>query len=244
LVDATTLSAPGSGGTDWRVHVAYDLVAQRIAAVALSDRRGAESLRNFAWAPGDLAVGDRGYAKARDLAAVAKAGADFIVRAGWNALRLRAHDDAPFDLFAALDRVPELGDTAFEIAVALNRAGTKWLPARLVVLRKSAADAEASRDEARRKSRRQGKAVQPETLKAAGYILLITSLEHETAADILALYRLRWQVELVFKRLKSLLNLDALPAKDADLARTWIYAKLIAALLLEDVTNDILDISP
>lgn len=160
LVDATTLSAPGSGGADWRVHVAYDLVAQRTTAIALSDGRGAESLCNFEWAPGDLAIGDRGYAKARDLAAVAQGGADFIVRTGWNAFRLRARDGAPFDLFASLDRVPELGDAAFEIAVALNRADTQWLPARLVVWRKSAADAEASRDGvrarpcSRRRSRR------------------------------------------------------------------------------------------
>jgi hypothetical protein len=246
VVDATTLSAPGSAGVDWRLHVAYDLKTQQTAAVELSESSGAESLRRFAWQRGDLVLGDRGYAKAGDLAAVAEAGADFIVRIGWNALRLRTPDGAAFDLFAALDALPEGGIATTEVSVALNRAGTERLPARLVMLRKPADQAEASRRKARRKGRRQGKATQRNTLKAAGYVLVLTSLDgaRASATDVLALYRLRWQIELVFKRLKSLLDLAALPAKDPDLARSWIYAKLIVALLLEDVTRDALDSPP
>ena len=89
------------------------------------------------------------------------------------------------------------------------------------MLRKTEADAAQSRRKARRRSRRQGKAVSANTLKAAGYVLLLTSLDagRAAAADVLALYRVRWQIELVFKRLKSLLDLAALPAKDPDLAR-------------------------
>jgi hypothetical protein len=245
VVDATTLAAPGSAGVDWRLHVAYDAGTQQTTAVELSDGHGAESLSRFAWARGDLVLGDRGYAKAGDLAAVVDAGADFVVRIGWNALKLRTRDGVPFDLCAALDRLPEPGIGEAEISIALDRTGTKLLPARLVMLRKTEAEAEASRRTARRKSRRQGKTVQRNTLKAAGYVLLLTSLDAaRPAADILALYRLRWQIELVFKRLKSLLDLAALPAKDPDLARSWIYAKLIVALLLEDVTHDALDSPP
>ena len=92
LVDATTLAAPGSAGVDWRLHVAYDAGAQQTVAVELSDSRGAESLSRFAWERGDLVLGDRGYAKADDLAGVVDAGADFVVRTGWNALKLRTRD--------------------------------------------------------------------------------------------------------------------------------------------------------
>jgi hypothetical protein len=246
VVDATTLAAPGSAGVDWRLHVTYDVCAQQTTAIELSDGRGAESLSRFAWERGDLVLGDRGYAKANDLAAVVNAGADYVVRIGWNALKLRTRDGLPFDLFAALDRLAEQGTAEAEISVALDRAGTKRSPARLVMLRKTDADAEASRRKARRKSRRQGKTVNANTLKAAGYVLLLTSLDtnRAAAADILDLYRVRWQIELVFKRLKSLLDLAALPAKDPDLARSWIYAKLIVALLLENVSHDALDSPP
>ena len=77
-------------------------------------------------------------------------------------------------------------------------------------------------------------------------MLILTSLDvaQFSAEDILAIYRLRWQIELLFKRLKSLLHLDELPAKDPDLVRCWIYAKLIAALLLEEVAGPFLDSPP
>jgi hypothetical protein len=246
VVDATTLAAPGSAGVDWRLHAAFDPGAQQTLAVELSAGDGAESLRRFAWERGDLVLADRGYAKAADLAAVVEGGADFIVRTGWNALRLRTRDGAPFDLFAALDRLGEGGIAEAEIAIALDPAGTRLLPVRLAMLRKSEADAEASRRKARRKSRRQGKTVQTKTLKAAGYVLLVTSLAAKRAstADVLELYRLRWQIELLFKRFKSLLDLSALPAKDPDLARSWIFAKLIVALLLEDLTREARDSPP
>jgi hypothetical protein len=55
---------------------------------------------------------------------------------------------------------------------------------------------------------------------------------------------MRWQVELLMKRRKSLMGFDALPAKGAELARSWIYAKLIAALLAEDLVRQVLDSPP
>jgi hypothetical protein len=247
LVDATTLSCPGRRKTDWRVHLGCRLGARpRIEHVELSDGRGSESLGRFRCGPGDVAITDRGYAKAADLAQAQAAGADFIVRMGWNAVRLRTGEGAPFDLFGALAAVPEQGVGEIAVGIALDRAGKRLLPARLVILSKSSEEAERSRRRARRKSRKQGKTLQSRTLRAAGYVLLLTSLDAASfpASDVLALYRLRWQVEFVFKRLKSLLHLGALPAKDPDLARCWIYAKLIAALLLEDITECFLDSPP
>jgi Transposase DDE domain len=247
LVDATTLSSPGSRKTDWRVHLSCRLGPQPcIEQLELSDGRGSESLSRFTCGPGDIAIGDRVYAKAGDLAEIKACGADFIVRAGWNSVRWRTTDGGPFDLFARLDTLPEQGIADLPVAIALDRAGTQLLPVRLVVRRLSAAEAERSQRRAHRKSRKQGKKLQPQTVRAAGYVLLLTSLDAVSfpAADILALYRLRWQIELLFKRLKSLLRLDALPAKDPDLARSWIYAKLIAALLLEEMTGLFLDSSP
>ena len=81
---------------------------------------------------------------------------------------------------------------------------------------------------------------------ATGYLLLLTSLDRNEYPPerVLALYRLRWQVELAFKRLKSLLRLDRLPAKDPQLARSWLFAHLIIALLIDDMTQDFLDSFP
>jgi hypothetical protein len=201
LVDATTLSHPGSRRTNWRLHLCCRLGTRpQIEQMQLSDGHGGESLRRFAVAPGDIEIGDRGYAKAADLAAVKEAGGDFIVRIGWGSVGLRRPDGTPFDLFAALDRLPEHGIAEAAVALTLDRAGMQLLPVRLVMLRLSEAAAERNRRQARRKSRKQGKTIQQKTLRAAGFVLLVTSLPPERfpAADVLALYRLRWQIELVF----------------------------------------------
>ncbi len=77
-------------------------------------------------------------------------------------------------------------------------------------------------------------------------MLLLTSLpEDEYSAEQVAdCYRLRWQIELAFKRLKSLLHLDALRAKEPELAKAWIFANLLAAFLIDDIIQPSLDFPP
>jgi DDE family transposase len=245
IIDATTVSGPGKAA-GWRLHAGYDLTDQRLTAIEIGDGKASESLGRFTIGPGEIALADRAYLKARDLRAVGEAGGDFIVRAGWNAVRWRTLDGEPFDLFAMLDRLAwgEHAETA--IMIWPERTARDAFAARLVIRRLDKAAAEASRARARQAARKEQRRIQPQTLKAAEFVLLVTSLEaHDfTATDILALYRRRWQVELAFKRMKSLFGLDELPAKDPDLARTWLYAKLIANLLAEDMTREILDSPP
>jgi hypothetical protein len=97
-----------------------------------------------------------------------------------------------------------------------------------------------------RSASRRGKTPDARSLEAAGFILLLTTLPADQSAppDILQLYRFRWQVELLFKRWKSLLDLDALPAHGEPLARCWLFAKILAILMIEDWSNQILESSP
>lgn len=62
---------------------------------------------------------------------------------------------------------------------------------------------------------------------------LLTDLSEQNLpqAQVRELYRKRWQVELYFKRLKSLLDVDQLPTRDGPTARPWIWAKLLLASL-------------
>lgn len=85
-------------------------------------------------------------------------------------------------------------------------------------------------------------ALHPLTVQSAGFLMVLTSLPAAvSAAEVLAACRVRWQVELAFKRLKSLLGLDRLPTKSRPLARFWMFAHLILALLIEDLAQDILE---
>lgn len=246
LIDATSLCAPGADRTSWRLHVGYNLASDQIDQIELTDGRGAESLNRFDFEPGDIALGDRGYARPRDLRPVLAAGADLVVRIGWNSLRLMRPDGMPLDLFAVLAKLRGAeGETLVRVDEG-NGAPDEPLPLRLVVRRKTKAEAEKTRKRLLKEAKKRGKKPDPRSLVAADFILLLTSLPADTfpPADVLELYRVRWQIELAFKRMKSLAGLDTLPAKKPNLARAWIYARLIAILIADRIAGQVPDSPP
>lgn len=76
--------------------------------------------------------------------------------------------------------------------------------------------------------------------------MLLTSLSTEGHASerIFDAYRDHWQIEIGFKRLKTLGQLHELPSSDPVLARTWLLAHLIAAVLTDDLANEIASFPP
>lgn len=247
LVDATSVSAPGSSGTDWRVHLDYDLAALAISEVQLTQANGGESFLRFDFDPGELVVADRGYSQRPGLVHVVEAGAQFVVRLNSASVPLRRPGDGDFHLLAELRKLPEAQAATFDLEIEPNpKQQLPAVPVRLIAVRKSEEAAEEGRKKALREAARKGHRLQPETVELAGYVLVLTSTPATdfSAEEILEIYRFRWQIELVFKRLKSLLQLDELPAKDPDLSRTFLFAKLLAALLLEELTQGYLAFSP
>jgi hypothetical protein len=245
LVDATTVSAPGSQGTDWRVHLGFDLGSLTIDAVELTGAEGGESLSRFQVGAREVLIGDRGYAHRRGLWSVRQAGGDFLVRSTWQNLPLQTLGGEPFDLLLAARSLPEGEVGEFAVQTVATRK-VPAMAARMIILCKSEEAAEQAREKIRKEARKKGHAVDPRTLEAAGYIFLLTSLPAAQlkAAEVLDLYRFRWQVELAFKRLKSLWDFGTVPAKDPDLARTYIFAKLLIAVLVEDLTQEALRATP
>ncbi|MCE5335041.1 MAG: transposase [Desulfobacteraceae bacterium] len=75
----------------------------------------------------------------------------------------------------------------------------------------------------------------PETLKYAEYVSVFTTVNRRflKAEDVLGLYRCRWQIELVFKRLKSIIGLGHLPKHNKESCAAWLHGKLFVALLIE-----------
>src|SRR5919107_680829 len=94
IADGSMITGPG-GKPKWRLHAAYDPVAGRFTDLGLTDERGAESFGRTTWQAGDVALGDRCYARPPALRQLLAAGADFIVRTGWTRLRLLDADQAP-----------------------------------------------------------------------------------------------------------------------------------------------------
>lgn len=246
LVDGTTISHPGSDRADWRLHYSYDPRRGRTVDCELTPAGAGEHLRRAKVAAGDIWLGDRNYAKGEGLRHVVQAGADFVVRVSWKSLSLHDARGRPFDLAKRLERLGK-GRHA-EWRAVVHTANGRTVPVRLLVRRKPSEAIEREIKRLTEKAARRGRTKRsgkpdPRSLIAARFTILATSLA-EPADQIFELYRLRWQIEIAFKRLKSQLHIDQLPAKDPDLARTWLLAHIIAALLIEDHTSQALDSSP
>jgi len=149
LADGTCVSKPGSKGTDWRVHGVFDLGSGGFSHLELTDKHGAEALERGAPLAGEIRIGDRNYARVTVLKRFLAQGggeADFIVRAGWNALQLSTPRGTAFDLIGYLQRLPaDLTPHEVTLHAAAGR-GEAALPLRLIVQRKTPEAAEATRD--------------------------------------------------------------------------------------------------
>lgn len=257
LCDASSLSQRGGTGTDWRIHASFDLARSRFSQLELTDGKGAEALRRAVCDEGGVMIADRGYAKAGEMATF-RTGAngrarDFIVRTGWNMPRLEKPDGKPFDLPGALRQMQQdpgadpLNEPREWFLDALYGRGQtiKRLAIRLLILPLAADKADIARTKLRRSASKRQHQLDPNSERAAGFVMLATSLPPDIpAGEICAVYRLRWQIELAFKRLKSLLNIDRLPTWTEAGSLSWLYSHLIFALLSDDICQEILDFSP
>ena len=68
----------------------------------------------------------------------------------------------------------------------------------------------------RKEAKGRGKTLKPQTLEFARYVIVFTTFPQAdfTPEAVLDWVRLRWQVELVFKRFKSIAYLGHLPKHD------------------------------
>jgi len=127
--------------------------------------------------------------------------------------------------------------------VAVARNESEPLTLRLVAIKKPRKACAAARRKARKDAKRHGNTISRKTLAACDWVILVTSLDAQTFStdDILDLYRLRWRIELGFKRLKSLVALRAPPGTDERSARPWLLAHILMILLLEPLTDELED---
>lgn len=202
----------------------------------------AEAFHRVILQAGDVALGDRGFARLRNFTHAQANQADFITRIGWCSVQLFNLAGERFNLLAAL---AEAGECVVEHQVRIGR-GTAAVEARLILARKPAEATARQQNKAQRRAHRSGNKTDPRTLRAAGFMMLVTSLPaaRANAEQVLALYRMRWQIELAFKRLKSLGRFAELRADDPKLARAWLLAHLIAAVLIETSLGEDLDSPP
>jgi hypothetical protein len=230
VVDATVINGPGKKPVQWRAHVQIDPATGGFRAVELTDDSGGEKLGRHRFRSGEVVLGDRAYATARGVQAVRQADAHVIAR--FNPGNLRTCDPQLRRIFLVEreSEVPAVGVAEFNILIPVPPKATKshktwnlakaiaWIPARAIAAR----------------------------TRAGEVIWILTTAEASQlpAIAVMGLYRLRWQIELLFKRLKSLLHLDTLPSREGPTAKSWMLSRLIAAGLAQRLVQPSGPLSP
>jgi hypothetical protein len=234
LVDASTLRQPGGTGDDWRLHLAYDLLAGRMHQVSVTDRRGGEHLGRYQWHAGAVIVADRGYGYRRSVAMAVCQQADVVVRIHPATFPLETEAGQPFHVLRWLR---QRGDPEREWHGWCRWAGQRYA-VRLVAAKLDPTATQRARRRARRKAQKAGRTITAPTLAVVGWLLLITTLDADTwsTVDVLYVYRARWQVELVFKKMKQLLRLNQIRSKHRTSVEATVRALLIAWALQESTT--------
>jgi len=231
-IDATDIQEPGSTGTDWRIHYSIQLPELSCDHYELTDNTAGEKLGRFQFGPDELILADRGYSHRAGAAKVLESGAALLLRWNPKTFPVQAADGSEFELLGNLRQLPKRGAREWPIQFVYEG---KIHFLRLCALRKNRVAAERSRRKAVRKAKCNGQQIQARSLELAGYIMVLSSLPAKkfSPGQVLRLYQCRWQVELAFKRLKSLLGAGHVPKSDDASARAWMQAKILTSLLLE-----------
>jgi hypothetical protein len=234
LVDATVITQPGSKGTDWRIHLSFDLGRMCLDGIEITNAQGGESLARFDPRADEIYIADRGYCVARGLGPILATCARLVVRINWHNLPLKTEFGHKLNLIQWLER---LSTTTERLVTLSTPQGDFQL--RLIAYPLPEDKARKAREKKAKEAKKKGKKLSHSTWLAAGFVILISNLPAQTweTSRIIYLYRLRWQIELQIKRLKSLLQLDHLRAQDPRLVQTYLLAKLLAALLLDQLVQ-------
>lgn len=231
IIDASTVQEPGSTGSTWRIHYSIRLPSLQCDEVEVTSPKVGESFKRLTVRPGDLFIGDRGFAHRPGISHVVGSGGDVLVRIGLTSLPLVDADSKPFTLLAHLRTLAgvQIGD--WDVWVPHDG---RLIPGRVCAIRKGSRSAEKAQRKALADGSRKGHVVRPETVEAAAYVFVFTTLDRRFGrTTVLEVYRGRWQIELAFKRLKSIIGLGHLKKTDLQAAKAWLHGKLLVAFLIE-----------
>ena len=248
LFDATIVREPGKTGSQWRIHYSVKVPSLTCDFLKITEAKGqgtGESFFQYSIKKGDYIVADRGYARAPGIHHVSSKNAYVTVRVNTGALPILDQDGRQFALLENITSLQNPGAVRYWKVLIPNR-NTAIIEGRLCAVRKSNEAINIAHEKLNRNAQKKGHAIKPETLEYAKYVVVFTNYPEDlfSSAEILEWYRVRWQVELVFKRFKSIAQLGHLPKYSNDSSKAWLYGKLFVALLTEKIIEYANSVSP
>jgi hypothetical protein len=248
LVDATHVKEPGKTGSIWRIHYSLTLPDLQCDYFSLTRTNGqgvGETYKKYPAKKGDCVIGDRGYSLALGIEYLNDLEAFCLVRVNTQSLNFYTEAQKEFDLMPHVKTLQADGQIG-EWVVGVKKADGSLIQGRICGVRKSEQAIKDALKKLKDKASKKQRTYKPETLEYAKYIIVFTTLpaKHFSSVSIMEWYRLRWQIELVFKRLKLLAGLGHLPKYDEASSRAWLYGKLFVGLLGEKLIDYANNISP
>lgn len=239
-VDGSTIMEKGAVPKEWHLHYALDIFTLATVEASVTDGKTGESVKNYSLKPNDLVLGDRAYGSKVSMKCCFDQGADFIFRMKYHA----------FDVYDETLRKIEVGKTVqalkegevFELAGIVLQDRYTRQPVRIVGKKMSKEEQEIEHKRMKKEEKRRQKSLSKEASRFHDTMVVVTSLPKEISAEeVLQIYQLRWQVELLFKRLKSIFGIGSIPNKKPERIKAWLTGKIMVALLLEKEIGELND---
>jgi hypothetical protein len=239
LADAFKGSGGSASSATVKIDVIYELLHHRLHEVVVTDGRAADQGHAAAIVPhlraGDLVIRDLGYFSLEALSQIATRQAGFLSRLS-NTVAVYASAEASAPALALVDHVqPHIAQQAVvELAVYL---GQPRLPCRLLAYRLPEEVVEQRRRSAYETARKKGRTPTQAYLHWLQFGWYITNVRLAVwAPEVVAtVYRIRWQIELLFKQWKSLLHLHVLKGTRPERIKCLLYGRLITITMLMQV---------
>ncbi len=245
IVDGTIVKEPGKTGSQWRILYSIglpSLVCDFFEVTSTIGEGSGESLNRLPVRPNELILADAGYCSVGGIEYVWQHGADVLVRVNTQSFVAYSSRGTRIALLPRLRTLSKVGQFG-EWRVVVHGQGPA-VAGRLCAVRKTDCAIQLAHRRLERRASKKQMTTKPETLEFAKYVIVFTTCSSGSTEDVLNSYRMRWQIELVFKRLKSLAQVGHLPKHDDRSSRAWLYGKLLVTLLTQKMIRIGHNISP
>jgi hypothetical protein len=237
IFDGSTVQGLKPKGTHYRIHFVIELLNLCFVDAKVTTKRVSEAVELYQVKEGDVVLGDRNYLRQSSLLKMKEAKADGIFRLNPFAVRLLDLEGENLQLVFCLKKQRTKKVVSIQTVIG-GKNSPKTVQGVIHACRLPKKVADEKRRKLKRQYRKKGRKKHPSqaSLYLCGWVLIFTTLcpKEWKAEVILEIYRLRWQVEISIKRLKSLLNLSELRLQEGSLmSEVWLNGKLLYVMILE-----------
>lgn len=236
LVDASDYACNGSRGADFRFHYMVDLFTMNATEMYFTAASDGETLTRYTnIKEKDIIVADRGYCSISEICYTVGHKADYVLRMRSTSFNLYTEDGKKYDLTEELKRDYTPG-RIIDLKLFI-KSKKEYIPVRICAVAKSDKDIEKSQRQMKKSNHNRKPLSELQTIWSH-FVVAVTSLDSRFSAEqILEIYRMRWQIELVFKRFKSIFGGREFTARKEESVKSWFYGKLLIAIICETLAK-------